>query len=587
MEKGVLQNKKRIDILIVEDSPTQAEKLKYLLEKHNYSVFCSENGQLALDVLENYDPLIIISDICMPIMDGYELCRRVKALDRQLDIPFILLTSLSNAEDVIEGLECGADNFITKPYAEDYLLSHVQHIIANRKFHNTERVRIGVELLFAGKRRFITADQQQIFTLLISTYEAAVMKNKELLKMQEELQTMNDQLEQMVEERTMELKLNERKYQDLYDNAPTMCMSVEYLTGKVLECNDTLLRKTGFKRSDVINKHVFNRYHIDCMEKAKNNFKLFNETGKVENSELELITALGRKLPVLVNSTSVLDDYGNILHSRTVLQDISELKQIQEELLIAKDKANESDRLKTAFLANMSHEIRTPMNGILGFSQLLIDPDLSFEEKENFIEAIDTSTHQLLHIITDILDVSKIEAGEESMQPVVFNLNDLLDEIKIFFQPLANQRNLNLSLIKNFHINLVNIMSDPVKLRQILNNIIGNAIKFTEKGAVEINVSTSGQKLIFNIKDTGIGIDPILQNVIFDRFRQVELTKSRKYGGTGLGLSLAKSYTEMLGGTIRVDSIPGNGSTFTFEIPLITAIVSNEENRVEKREMSF
>jgi PAS domain S-box-containing protein len=585
MEKSVLQSKKKVDILIVEDSPTQAEKLKYLLEKHHYNVITAENGQQALDVLEQYETGIIISDICMPKMDGYELCRRVKALDHLNDTPIILLTSLSNPEDVIEGLECGADNFITKPYSEDYLLSHVQQIIANQKLHSIQRVRIGVEILFAGKRRFITADQQQMLTLLISTYEAAVMKNKELLNTQEELQTMNDQLEEMVEERTMELKKNEQKYQDLYDNAPTMFLSVEYLTGKVLDCNETLLRKTGFNRSEIIGKHIFTRYHPDCMERAKESLQLFNEIGESKNVELELITKIGKKLPVLMNSTAVRGSNGKILHSRSVLQDISELKQVQEALLQAKDKANESDRLKTAFLANMSHEIRTPMNGILGFSQLLIESDLPCEEKEKYIDAIDKSTHQLLHIITDILDVSKIEAGEETMQPVIFNLNELLDEINNFFQPLANQRNLDLSFLKNFPPHLVYIMSDPVKLRQILNNIIGNALKFTEKGTVEIKVATSEQKLIFNIKDSGIGIDPSLQEVIFDRFRQVELTKSRKYGGTGLGLSLAKSYTEMLGGTIWVDAIPGIGSTFTFEIPLMPAIALGDEKKGDKKEI--
>ena len=584
MGKSVLEIKEKVDILVVEDSPTQAEQLKYLLQKHSYNVITAVNGQQALDVMEYYDPEIIISDICMPKMDGYELCRRVKAQDRQHDIPVILLTSLSNPEDVIEGLECGADNFITKPYAEDYLLSHVQQIIANRKLHTTERVRIGVEILFAGKRRFITADQQQMLTLLISTYEAAVMKNKELLNTQEELQAMNDQLEEMVEERTIELKKNEQKYQDLYDNTPTMFMSVEYLTGIVLECNETLLRKTGFKRTEVIGNHIFNRFHSDCIEKAKESFQNFNETGETKNYELELITKDGRMLTALMNSTAVRDHNGKILHSRSVFQDISELKQVQEALLYAKDKANESDRLKTAFLANMSHEIRTPMNGILGFSQLLLDPELSYESKEKFIGAIDKSTHQLLHIITDILDISKIEAGEETMQPVIFNIIDLLDEIDNFFQALANQKNLNLSFINNLPIHLDYIMSDPVKLRQILNNLIGNALKFTETGSIEIKVTTSAQKLIFNVKDTGIGIDPTLQEVIFDRFRQVELTNSRKYGGTGLGLSLAKSYTEMLGGTIWVDSIPNNGSTFTFEIPLIPAIAPYNEKNVDVKE---
>jgi hypothetical protein len=700
----------KIDILVVEDSPTQAEQLKYILEKHLYSVVIAFNGNHALKALETITPKIIITDICMPEMDGYELCRRVKDQDRLEEIPVILLTALSNPEDVLEGLECGADNLITKPYSEEYLLLHVEQILANRKIYQTERVRIGVEILFGGRRRLVTADQQQMLTLLISTYEAAVMRNKELLNMQEEFQTLNETLEDLVEERTQELKLNEQKYQDLYDNAPAMFMSVEYLSGKVIECNETLLRKTGFKRSEVIGKSVFSRYHPDCLDTVKNNFQLFKEVGEIKNSEAELINALGGKLQVLINSTAVRDDQGNILHSRNVLQDISELKQAQEELkqseeryravtdsavdsiitaddagiivgwnqgatmtfgfdekeitghslsllildnykdlhlsgfdriiqgglphvigktvelqgkrkngeifpiemsmarwqtsndqfftgiirditvrklaeeelVRAKEKAVESDLLKSAFLANMSHEIRTPMNAIFGFSELMNDPDMDNEDKEMFLTSINLATHQLLNIITDIVDISKIEAGQETTRPEVFNLNDLLKEILEILELQAKQKNLNLSLTNKFSADLTAIWSDPKKLRQILNNIIGNALKFTEKGAVEIKVEPKEHQLIFSITDTGIGIEPSLQEVIFDRFRQVELGISRKYGGTGLGLSLAKSYIELLGGTIRVVSSPGNGSTFSFEIPYQLVLSQPVLKSVEK-----
>jgi len=433
--------KEIVDILIAEDSLIQAVQLKYLLEKHQYKAIVAENGVQALALLERYEPKVIISDICMPLMDGYELCRKVKAQKREKNIPVILLTSLANPEDVIEGLDCGADNFITKPYSEEYLITHIEQIISNRKIHQTDRVSFGIEIMFGGKPRIINADQLQMLTLLISTYEAAVVKNQELLKIQEKLQDMNDQLEELVRIRT-------------------------------------------------------------------------------------------------------------------------------QELYYAKEKAEESDKLKSAFLANMSHEIRTPMNGILGFSQLLKEPDLSVQEKRRYIDTIDNSTHQLLNIITDILNISKIEAGQETINLVNFNPNELVNEIICFFQPLAKQKKLNLTIVNNLSSDISTIKSDPVKLRQILDNLIGNAIKFTSKGKIEVIVSNINTALIFNIQDTGIGIDPSLHEVIFDRFRQVELTNSRKYGGTGLGLSIAKSYIEMLGGTIHLDSLPGNGSTFTFEIPL-------------------
>jgi len=140
-----------MEILIVEDSPTQAELLKHLLEQHGYKVLAATNGKQALALLDKHTPALVISDIVMPEMDGYELCRQIKSLKSKQDIPVILLTSLSSAEDVLDGLECGADNFITKPYAEEYLIAHVEQIIANRKLLSGERVRVGLEIMFGGK----------------------------------------------------------------------------------------------------------------------------------------------------------------------------------------------------------------------------------------------------------------------------------------------------------------------------------------------------------------------------------------------------------------------------------------------------
>ena len=192
-------------ILIVEDSPTQAEQLKYLLEKNAYKVIVASNGKRALECVHKSSPTLIISDIVMPEMNGYELCKEIKANKKMMEIPVILLTSLTRSEDVLEGISCGADNFITKPYNEEYLIAHVQHILANKNIYKNEKVRIGVEIILGGKRHFITASQQQMLTLLLSTYEAAVQRNDELMQTQEDLKKLNEHLEELVLERTAEL----------------------------------------------------------------------------------------------------------------------------------------------------------------------------------------------------------------------------------------------------------------------------------------------------------------------------------------------------------------------------------------------
>lgn len=200
-------------ILIVEDSLTQAERLKFILESHAYTVAAARNGQEALAALAADPPELVISDIVMPEMDGYAFCHRIKHDERYKNIPVILLTSLNDPIDVIKGLECGADNFIFKPYDEDYLLARVVYMLANRHLRERDTTQMGVEIVFAGRKFFITSDRLQILNLLLSTYEAAVQRNRELASARDELQQLNDVLEARVRERTaaLEAEVAERR----------------------------------------------------------------------------------------------------------------------------------------------------------------------------------------------------------------------------------------------------------------------------------------------------------------------------------------------------------------------------------------
>jgi two-component system sensor histidine kinase/response regulator len=200
-------------ILIVEDSPTQAERLKYILEEHDFSVVVARNGREALESIFNLKPALVITDIAMPEMDGYELCSRIRSDARIADVPVILLTSLSDPEDVFKGLDCGADNFITKPYEREYLLARIYNLMANVHLRSREKVQISMEVFLAGQKHIITSNHAQILNLLLSTYEAAVQKNKELTKARDELASLNVELERKVIERTASLAIEiaERK----------------------------------------------------------------------------------------------------------------------------------------------------------------------------------------------------------------------------------------------------------------------------------------------------------------------------------------------------------------------------------------
>ncbi|MCK9205685.1 MAG: cache domain-containing protein [Salinivirgaceae bacterium] len=250
--------------------------------------------------------------------------------------------------------------------------------------------------------------------------------------------------------------------------------------------------------------------------------------------------------------------------------DLTDIKQKTKELELAKERAEESDRLKSAFLANMSHEIRTPMNGILGFSELLKEPDLSGEEQQEYIKMIEKSGHRMLNIIGEIIDISKIESGTLKTNYTEINVNEKMEYVYNLLKPLAEDKNINLSFKNSLPTKETYIKTDNDKFYSILTNLLKNAIKYTDEGSVEFGINKKGNSLEFYVKDTGIGIPPERQEAIFERFIQAEITDIQARQGAGLGLSIAKAYVVMLGGEIRVESIVGKGSIFYFTLPFNT-----------------
>jgi signal transduction histidine kinase len=257
------------------------------------------------------------------------------------------------------------------------------------------------------------------------------------------------------------------------------------------------------------------------------------------------------------------------------------LQEKNEELKIAVRKAKENDRLKTAFLQNLSHEIRTPMNAIVGFSELLKKPGISRNELTSYTDVILNSSRQLLSTITDILTISAIQSGLETVTETRVNINTLLVETKTKFDQQLKGKNIDFSVVPALHNNEAVVLTDETKLGQILTHLIDNAVKFTESGRIEAGY-TLGKKMIwFYVKDTGIGIDPLMHKKIFDPFFQADETTSIRYGGEGLGLAISKAHARLLGGSIKVQSKPGEGAVFSFSIPYIPAF-----NETEKRKKS-
>jgi len=367
---------------------------------------------------------------------------------------------------------------------------------------------------------------------------------------------------------------NEEKLRSIFDVSPYSIFVLDPDLN-IVDCNDTSIKsfKAGDKRELLDNSIL----HFVSNEKIRNSKEQLIDminSNKLNQAHFTLNRIDLSSFQASITGRVIKDIAAGKDAFVIVINDITDRQNIIDTLKDAKIKAEESDRLKTAFLANMSHEIRTPMNSIIGFSNLLNDPEMEPERRHEFLGHILKSSNLLLSLIDDIIDISKIEAGQMGLNLQEIRINSLVKEIfSSYDQANVNE---NVSFILNLPktSELVDCIADPVRLKQVLNNLLSNAVKFTSHGQIEmgyyIELANGQSKLIFYVKDTGIGIPEDKQELIFDRFRQVDDSQSRRYGGTGLGLAISKRLVEIMKGFIWVKSIPDEGSVFYVKIPYVT-----------------
>lgn len=508
----------QLKILMLEDFLPDSELIIRELKKAGYD-FISERvdkRETYIKAIKEFNPDLIISDYNLPQYDGIAAIKDLLSISP--DTPIIIVTGSLDEETAAETIKSGAWDYVVK----------------ERLYRLPPSVKKVLE------------------------HKAQIDKKR---KTQKALSATEDELE------------------TLRNNIPVAIFRTT-TDGKLIYANPAFLEMFGLNSLEEAIKIPAIEHYLQSDDRQVV-IELLKKDGVIRNLELEMVRQNGKSFWTLFNIKAIYDANGNHLFQDGIITDITELKKATLELIDAKNKAEESDRLKTAFLANMSHEIRTPMNAIIGFSDLLLDTTYSQEEIENFVKIIQKNGDSLMEIINDIIDVSKIESGTLKVEHKFFELNEILNEIYESF--LKNK-----SLFENKDIELkldlpddnagVSLNSDSIRLRQIMNNLITNAFKFTEKGHIQFGYTIESENHVrIYVEDTGIGIPDDKTEVIFERFRQADDSNTREFGGAGLGLTISKSLVENLGGKMFVESQLNEGSVFYFLMPHVQK--STEENK--------
>ncbi|MDA8412815.1 MAG: response regulator [Desulfobacteraceae bacterium] len=601
------QENRRVDILIVEDSPTQAEELKYTLERHNFDVSVARNGVEALASIRARRPSMVITDIVMPEMDGYQLCREIKQDDGLNNIPVILLTSLSNPRDVVRGLECGADNFLTKPYDERYILSRIQYIIANRNLREIEQTQLGVEIVLDNERYFIKSDRIQILNLLLSSYETAIQKNGELLRAQRDLKSLNEQLEQKVDARTASLKEEiaernraeavirkskeewERTFDAITD--PIMILDNDYRIVKSNKALADILKMTPAETEGGIccrMAHGTEEPHADCPHTR------LMADGMSHATEIDE-PRLGGSF--LVSVSPIFDQENKLVGSVHYARDITERKKLEEQLL-------QSQKMEVVgqLSGGIAHDLNNILTSIIGFATLVdMRMNESDPQKEHLGHVL-AAADRAAELTKSLMAFSR----KQIINPQPVDLNQIIAKTEKFMRRIIPE---DIEVRTSFKKDALVINADAGQIEQVLMNLGANArdampnggflsreadpVDMPGGGLLSIETDTvamdddfvkahgfgePGVYALLTFSDNGVGMDAEIRKRVFEPF----FTTKEVGKGTGLGLSIVYGIIKQHKGFITVYSEPGAGTTFRVYLPLIHAAVVTSLNTMSE-----
>jgi PAS domain S-box-containing protein len=590
---------KDVEILIVEENLTESEHLKRILEQHDHQVSIEHNGQSALDHMRQSKPQIVISAVLLPEMDGYALCREIKADENFKDIPVILLTSLSDTVDIIRGLECGADNFVTKPYDEQLLMSRIEYIMLNRELRVGTGTQMGLEIIFGGEKYFITAERQQMVDLLISTYETAAQKNLELMRIEKDLNRLNEHLEEEVKERTAALVeeiaehnraveallTSEERYHRFFDED----LAGAYIStpeGKLLACNPAFALIFGYSSCEEFEKDGLSQLY-PTPEALADFMELIREHRKLERYETELRRRDGSAVHVIVNTVGTFNEQGELLEIKGYLLDNTKRKLAEQALAESEERLRHSQKMEAigTLAGGLAHDFNNLLTVILGNTQLALRALRPEDPLQLRLIEIEKAGSRAAVLTRQLLAFSR----RQHLERHTINLNETIGEIMKLLQRIIGE---DIEVrVKAAHA-LSAVYADPAQIEQVVMNLGVNA-RDAMPGGGQLTIETSnieldesycrkhpyvqpGRYVEIRVSDTGMGMDEETQARIFEPF----FTTKEVDKGTGLGLSMVYGIVKQHDGHIHVHSEVGIGTTFTMYLPVAESAVEKEAQAV-------
>lgn len=546
-----------MNILIVDDKPENVYLLDSLLKGSGFNTITARNGAEALGLALKETPDLIVSDILMPVMDGYVFCRECKK-DRLLaQVPFIFYTATyTSPKDEEFALSLGADRFILKPQDPDVFLEIILLLLEEVK---SRRI---VPSKPAGHDESVVLKEYN--ETLIRKLEDKMRQTEENEK---KLKKYILDLEKTIEERIKAenaLANSETQLRRVWENSFDGMRLIDS-NGITILVNNAFCNLVNLPIEQLIGKPASIIYSLNEQERIqKRLIENIQKTSVEPIIEKEMILHDGKVKWFEMSNSFLYKDSEKILLS--VVRDITSRKNLIQELITAKEKAEEMNRIKSSFFANMSHELRTPLIGILGFSECLLSFEDSNDEVTRMSSYINKSGIRLLDTLNKILDISNIESEKVTVNTSYSDILPLIKDTYNFFE--AQSKNKGLNFIYNPPVSSVMCIIDKKLFYTAICNIVENAIKFTDKGSVTITIESTDKSVRISVIDTGVGIPPNKKEIIWDEFRQASEGYDRNFEGTGLGLTIAKKYLELINGKVFLESTEGVGTTVFIELPL-------------------